>query len=102
MENAEQLPRFYQAIVKDHRIGATHISLYMAFFQQWVCNQYKNPIAVRRDEVMPIAKIFSKATYHKCLKELEQYGYIRYFPSRNHVCKSSVFIEELKGKEKAG
>ena len=96
MEQVQQLSGFYQAIVNDNRIGASHICLYMALFQLWNLNQFKNPVAIRRDEVMPVAKISSKATYHKCIKELEQYGYIRYYPSRNHACKSSVFIDDLQ------
>jgi hypothetical protein len=102
MEQFRQLSGFYQAIVQDNRIGATHICLYMALFRLWSLNQFKNPVAVRRDEVMPVAKICSKATYHKCIKELEQYGYIRYYPSRNAVCKSSVFIDDLQHMKNAG
>jgi hypothetical protein len=102
MEQAAQLSGFYQAIASDNRIGATHISLYMALFQLWNLNHCKNPVPVRRDEVMPVAKISSKATYHKCIKELEQYGYIHYYPSRNHIRKSSVFIDDLQQMKKNG
>ena len=51
-------------------------------------------------EVMRISKISSKATYHKCLKNLHSLGYINYEPSYNPFKGSHVilfnFSEDLK------
>src|SRR5690606_22282479 len=78
----------------------THISLYIALFQFWNFNRFKNPISISRDEIMRISKIASKATYHKCLKNLHSLGYIDYQPSYNPFKGSQVFMlnfsEDLK------
>ncbi len=72
----------------------------VAIFQFWNCNRFKNPISINRDEVMRISKISSKATYHKCLKNLHSLGYINYEPSYNPFKGSHVilfnFSEDLK------
>ena len=84
----------------DKQLNPTHISLYIALFQFWNCNRFKNPISISRDEVMRISKISSKATYHKCLKALHTQGYIKYEPSYNPFKGSHVFLfnfsEDLK------
>lgn len=73
-------------------------------FQFWNCNRFRNPISISRDEVMRISKISSKATYHKCLKNLHALGYIKYEPSYNPYKGSLVhlfnFSENLKPKPK--
>jgi len=72
----------------------------MSLFQFWNCNRFKNPISISRDEVMRISKISSKATYHKCLKNLHALGYINYEPSYNPFKGSHVYLlnfsDELK------
>jgi len=41
---------------------------------------------------MKISKIGSKHTYHKCLKQLQEYGYLRYLPSHNPLRGSQVHM----------
>ena len=41
---------------------------------------------------MGISKISSYATYHKCIKQLHNYGYIRYSPSYNPMRGSWVYM----------
>ena len=91
----QQLSAFYAAIEHDFRIGATHVSLYMALFHLWAISSFQHPLSVTRQEVMPIAKIHGRATYHKCMNDLESYGYIRYIPSYNPVLKSMVYLLKL-------
>lgn len=64
----------------------------MSLFQFWNCNRFKNPISISRDEVMRISKISSRATYHKCLKNLHSLGYINYEPSYNPFKGSHVYL----------
>lgn len=90
----KQLSAFYQAASADRRIGACHISLYMALFHLWQVNGFRNPVLISRAEVMPAAKINGRATYHKCMKELQEYGYIEYAPSFNPAIKSRVRLLE--------
>ncbi|MBO0340219.1 hypothetical protein [Flagellimonas profundi] len=69
--------------VKDGRLNPTHISLYVALFQLWNNSFFKDSFYINRAEVMGYAKIGSKSTYHRCIKELSHWGYIRYEPSHN-------------------
>ncbi len=68
----------------------------MALFQSWNINRFQNPISITRNEVMRISKIFSKATYHKCVNELHQKGYINYEPSHNPFKGSLIWVIELE------
>jgi hypothetical protein len=94
MEQVKELANFYTAIKDDHRIGTTHISLYMALFHFYNLNQFQNPIAITRASVMKVAKIYGLATYHKCLKDLAEFGYIVYVPSYNPALNSRVYFPD--------
>jgi len=41
---------------------------------------------------MKVSKISAKATYHKCMKELNDYGYLQYKPSYNPFKGSIVYL----------
>ena len=60
-----------------------HISLYIALFRFWNQNRFVNPLSVYRTDLMKAAKIGSVNTYGKCLKQLDNWKLIRYFPSQN-------------------
>ena len=100
MTYIKHLTGFFEKVALDRTLNPTHISLYIALFQFWNCNRFKNPISISRDEVMRISKISSKATYHKCLKNLHSLGYINYEPSYNPFKGSHVilfnFSDDLK------
>ena len=68
---------------KDNRLNPTHISLYVALFQIWNSNRFLEEFYINREEVMSFSKIGSKSTYHKCIKELNHWQYIIYYPSHN-------------------
>ncbi len=68
---------------KDNRLNPTHISLYLALFQIWNNNRFLDEFYINREEVMSFSKIGSKSTYHKCIKELNHWKYIVYYPSHN-------------------
>ncbi len=92
MNYIKHLTGFFEKVTTDRTLNPTHISLYMALFQFWNCNRFKNPISINRDEVMRISKISSKATYHKCLRNLHTLGYIDYQPSYNPFKGSHVIL----------
>jgi hypothetical protein len=100
MNYIKHLTGFFEKVASDKMLNPTHVSLYIALFQFWNCNRFKNPISINRDEVMRISKISSKATYHKCLKNLHSLGYINYEPSYNPFKGSHVilfnFSDDLK------
>ena len=100
MNYIKHLTGFFEKVAVEKTLNPTHVSLYIALFQFWNCNRFKNPISISRDEVMRISKISSKATYHKCLKNLHSLGYINYEPSYNPFKGSHVYLfnfsEDLK------
>jgi hypothetical protein len=104
MNYIKHLTGFFDRIIQDHSLNPTHISLYIALFQFWNVNRFQNPISITRDEVMRISKICSKATYHKCMRELNEKGYLKYEPSFNPYKGSMVFLfnfsEDLKPVQK--
>ena len=67
----------------DDRLNPTHISLYMALFQEWNSCRFMDEFYVNRRELMRVAKIGSKSTYHRCIVDLDAWKYLLYFPSNN-------------------
>jgi hypothetical protein len=85
MNYIRHLTAFFHKIAMDDRLNPTHVSLYMALFQTWNVNRFQNPISISRFEMMKLSKISANATYHKCIKDLEQFGYLEYIPSYHPV-----------------
>ena len=67
----------------DDRLNPTHISLYMALFQEWNSSRFADEFYVNRRDLMRCAKIGSKSTYHRCITDLDSWLYLSYFPSNN-------------------
>lgn len=95
MNYIKHLTGFFNKSNQDHSISPTHISLYLALFQRWNLNRFKNPIIISREEMMITSKIKSKATYHKCMKELHERNYIIYKPSYNPYEGTEVILPDL-------
>ena len=87
------LTGFYAAIAADTRIGASHISIYMALLQQWNINGGSNPVKIERAIIMKAAKINARQTYNRCMNQLHEFGYISYKPSANSSVKSIVVLK---------
>ncbi len=96
MEQVKELTNFFLAIRDDNRIGTSHISLYMALFQFYNLNGFQNPVLITRAAVMELSKIWGLATYHRCIKDLDNFGYIEYRPSFNPAIRSAVILVDLK------
>jgi hypothetical protein len=92
MNYIKHLTGFFEKVALDNTLNPSHVSLYMAVFQFWNTNRFKNPISISRDEVMRISKVSSKSTYHKCLRNLHSQGYINYEPSYNPFKGSHVYL----------
>ncbi|MGO3184183.1 MAG: hypothetical protein ACTIJ9_15250 [Aequorivita sp.] len=67
----------------DDRLNPTHISLYMALFQEWNSSRFADEFYVNRRDLMRCSKIGSKSTYHRCVKDLDAWLYLCYYPSNN-------------------
>jgi hypothetical protein len=89
---------FVSAIKSDTRIGPMHISLYMALLYSWHEQGLVNPIYIFSSQLMPLAKISGLATYHRTMRQLAEYGYVKYVPSYYHLLGSLVYLPSLENK----
>ncbi|APY10464.1 hypothetical protein BWZ22_04060 [Seonamhaeicola sp. S2-3] len=80
----------FERLYFDDRPNPTHVSLYMALFHEWNANRFADGFFVSRRELMRAAKIGSKSTYHRCIVDLDSWGYLSYLPSNNPYKGSSV------------
>ncbi|WP_179344412.1 hypothetical protein [Winogradskyella ursingii] len=76
-----QLNAAFERFNNDNRIKQGHITLYLAFFQKWNREFFKRTITINREWIMEKAKFKSKTTYHNYLKDLNDWGYLCYYPS---------------------
>lgn len=83
MNYIKQLTHFFYIAATDEKLSPTHISLFIALFQHWNQARFKDQIQIIRDDIMLLAKINSKATYHRSMAYLHQGKYINYMPSYN-------------------
>ena len=81
-------------IGQDSRMLASHVSLFTALFSCYQQNGFQSPFPITRKTVMGFSKIASIATYHKCMKDLDAYGYISYHPSFHAVKGSLIYWPE--------
>jgi hypothetical protein len=92
METLNPLFSFFTAIEKDYRISVTHIGIYAALLCYRADKGFVNPVEAFKYEIMKIAKISSHVTYHKCIRELSEYGYIKYKASSKRNQRSTIYF----------
>jgi hypothetical protein len=95
MDELKPLSDFFQAIQHDGRISITHIGIYAALLQYRMDNGFNNPIHAFSYQIMRIAKLSSAITYLKCIRDLSEYGYIKYEPSFNRKRGSRIHFLEM-------
>jgi hypothetical protein len=76
----------------DPRIGPLHVSLYVAMSYCWLQQGGKESVEFTGKELMQIAKIAGGTPFYRCIKQLHEYGYIRYEPSFNPAVKSRAIL----------
>lgn len=92
MNYIKQMNAVFTIFYKDNRLNPTHISLYVSLFQIGNINRFPGSFHINREEVMKRSKIGSKTTYHRCIKQLHHWGYIRYLPSHNPYKGSKIVL----------
>ena len=92
MNYIKHLNGVFQQFSKDSRLNPSHVSLYMALFQCWNQNRFPESFQVDREETMTHAKIGSRTTYHRCLNNLNDWGYIAYLPSHSRFKGSRIMM----------
>ncbi|MHA7056443.1 hypothetical protein ACWGOQ_0004440 [Aquimarina sp. M1] len=80
----------------DDRLNPSHISLYMALFQEWNSSRFADEFYVNRRDLMRAAKIGSKSTYHRCVTDLDSWHYLFYFPSNNPYKGSKIKMSIIR------
>jgi len=84
------LKEFFVRVESDSRITTAHISLYSSLWKKWEPVEEGQPLIFFSHDIMPLCKISSYSTYHKTIRELQEYGYIKYVPSFNRFAGSEV------------
>lgn len=95
MLSADSLVQTYLHLFDDKRLTVWHFSIYMTLVLLWHKNQLANPFPISRKSVMELSHVHSFATYHKCIKQLVMFGYIKYNPSYSYYERSSIFINNV-------
>jgi hypothetical protein len=88
----ELLLSFLSAVEGDPRISTAHISLYVALWKKWKDSGSGGPLSFFRCDVAGLCKIAGLTTYHRVLRQLHEYGYIKYEPSYNQYKGSLVYF----------
>ncbi len=83
MNNDVIFSNLFGVLAGDQRINVWHFSIYMSLFHRWLANGRINPVSISRSEIMRQTHIRSIVTYHKCVRQLRDFGYIVYEPSYN-------------------
>jgi len=81
MSNKNKFIAQCSSILEDSRVTVWHISLYLYILSVWQVNGIENYININRKKLMGGARIKSKTTYHKCISQLQAFGYIIYLPT---------------------
>lgn len=88
----DKLQHFIETMADDTRLKPVHLSLCMALCKEWIASGYMQSYRVNRRLLMQGSRILSKATYHKVLKDLQEYGYLKYTPSYHPKLGSQVSL----------
>lgn len=88
--------KILSSLSKDKRVTVWHIGMYSAFIQLWSKNGFENPVPITRKIVLELSRIGNIVTYHKCIKDLQAFGYITYTPSYNPKAGSTVFLNTIQ------
>lgn len=92
MKSSLPIDSFLKSVAEDGQLLPTHISLFMAIFYYSNSESSYMAFQVCRRKLMHFSRIKSKATYHKCLAELVEFGYLTYKPSYDPFKGSTVCI----------
>jgi hypothetical protein len=81
-----------QTMTKDRRITVWHIGTMLGIIQLADGNSIDAAIYISRSKVMALGHINNIVTYHKCIKELIEFGYISYSPSYHPGVRSEIYL----------
>ena len=89
----ESLVKELEKLTNDTRISTLHLALYVAILQ---CREEQggaDTVILPKEIVMRRSRIRGISAYYKGLKELDQYGVLRYWSRKSGGGKSRVILE---------
>jgi len=95
MNYIKHLNATFHYIYEDSRLHNGHVSLYMALFFYWNLHHFPDEFYANRIEIMKLAKIGSRSTYHRLIKDLSDWEYIEYIPTQNPTQKTMVRMSQF-------
>jgi hypothetical protein len=98
LEPFKPLSGFFEAAKTDGRITISHIGLYAVLLQAWQDQDFQNPIMAFSHEIMALAKMSARATYFKCLNDLNDRGYIHYERCFKRNVRSKIYLRLVNDK----
>jgi hypothetical protein len=90
-----QLLGLFERVSTDRRLTPPHICLYLALLHQWRASRFSASFPLIREAVLPVSRIGSNHTFYRCLKDLNNWGYLTYAQSRSSKQPSSIAIALL-------
>ncbi|MEZ2338437.1 hypothetical protein AB6735_22505 [Mucilaginibacter sp. RCC_168] len=81
LPNLSTFSELYSKIADDPRVTVWHISLYTCMLNLWEQSGFQKQVKVSRKLLMARAHFGSITTYHKCITQLKELGYILYVPT---------------------
>lgn len=94
MDMQEAISGFLNRVRENPRVGPSHVSLFLAI--AYLCrNSAESGTRLFSHEIMSQAKISAAGTYHKCLRDLVDMGYLRYEPSYHAAKGSKICLQKL-------
>ncbi len=92
MSTAEKWFDLLIAFHKDSRLTIWHLALLHAIVLLAYNQNEEQIVRVSRSKLMQVSHIDTISTYHRYFKQLEEFGYIIYYPSYHPGYRSTVEI----------
>ena len=102
MNYIKHLNKAFEIMFEDDRLSSNHLMLYLTLFHHWNRNRFKEYFYINRSDIMNESRIKSLTTYTRCMRELESWGYLGYYPSFNSITGTKICIYPLHEKEEGG
>jgi hypothetical protein len=92
MDSKKFVNRCYFIIFNDDRLLPSHLSMFFGLILIRTKEKCTKSFRISRKDLMILSKINSSSTYHRCISDLVEFGYISYAPSFDHYKGSKVQI----------
>ncbi len=89
------LDDFFETIIDDPRIGTSHIVIYLSLLHLWQIKGCPQTMEVTAFEVIQYAKFRKRDTYLMRIKDLADFGYLKYLPAENEHVKAEIRFRKL-------